>query len=74
MITRVRFAFTCSGALKRATPSEIASSPVRDDPPFAKARSRIKIAANVSRPCGSPNSTAPGKLVSSTGKVPFAKR
>ncbi len=47
MVTSVRLAFTCSGALKRATPSEMASRPVSEDPPFAKARSKIKIAAAV---------------------------
>ena len=71
MITRVRRAFTCSGVLKSATPSEIASRPVRDDPPFAKARSKIKIAANVSNPLGSPIGTAPGRSVSSFGNVPL---
>ena len=71
MITNVRRAFTCSGALKSATPSEIASRPVSDEPPFANARSRIKIAAKVSRPLGSPSGTAPGKSVSSFGSVPL---
>ena len=70
MITSVRFALSASGALNRATPSEIASSPVSDDPPFAKARSRINIAAPVSNPLGWPTSTAPGKSVSSIGRVP----
>ena len=70
MITNVRRALTCSGVLKSATPSEIASSPVREDPPFANARSKINIAANVSNPLGSPSGTAPGRFVSSSGNVP----
>ena len=74
MITSVRRAFTCSGALKSATPSEIASRPVKDDPPFAKARSKINMAANVSNPLGSPIGTAPGKFVSSIGSVPLKWR
>ena len=74
MITRVRLAFWSSGALKSATPSEIASSPVSDEPPFANARSRINIAAAVSSPCSCPSSIAPGKSVSKTGSVPFMSR
>jgi hypothetical protein len=50
MVYKVLRAFTCSGDLKSATLSEIASSPVNDDPPFANARSRINMAANVSKP------------------------
>ena len=50
MITKVRRAFTCSGVLNNATPSEIASNPVKDDPPFANARSKIKIAAKLNKP------------------------
>ena len=50
MITKVRRAFTCSGVLNSATPSEIASNPVKDDPPFANARSKIKIAAKLNKP------------------------
>ena len=69
-MTRVLFAFTCSGSRKSATPSEIASRPVSEDPPLANARSKIKIAANVNKPCGSPTSMAPGKSVASTGSVP----
>jgi hypothetical protein len=51
IITRVLLAFTCSGALNNATPSDIASSPVKDEPPFAKALSKINMAASVSKPC-----------------------
>ena len=54
-MTSVRLAFTCSGALNNATPSEIASNPVSDDPPLAKARNKIKIAAAVKSPCSCPN-------------------
>ena len=70
MVTSVRRAFTCSGALNSPTPSEIASNPVSDDPPLAKARNKIKIAAAVKSPCSCPNSIAPGKSVSRTGRVP----
>jgi hypothetical protein len=51
IITRVLLAFTCSGDLNKETPSEIASRPVNDDPPFANARSNIKMAAKVNKPC-----------------------
>ena len=74
MMTNVRFALTCSGVLKSATPSEIASSPVSEDPPFAKARRRIKTAAKVSSPCSSPSGIAPGRSVSRSGRVSFARR
>ncbi len=37
--------------LNKETPSEIASSPVKDDPPFANALSNIKMAAKVNKPC-----------------------
>ena len=70
IITSVRLAFTCSGALNSATPSDIASKPVSEDPPLANARSRIKIAAAVKSPCSCPTSTAPGKSVARTGRVP----
>ncbi|CAB4575353.1 unannotated protein [freshwater metagenome] len=60
MVYKVRRAFTCSGDLKSATLSEIASRPVNEDPPFANARSRMNIAANVSNPWPSPTSIAPG--------------
>ena len=60
MITKVRRAFTCSGVLNNATPSEIASNPVSEEPPFANARSKINIAAKVNKPCDCPSSTAPG--------------
>ena len=60
MITRVRRALTCSGSLNNDTPSEIASSPVKDEPPFANARSKINIAAKLNNPCAWPTSTAPG--------------
>ena len=74
IITKVRFAFTCSGVLKSATPSDIASRPVSEDPPFAKARSKIKIAAAVKSPCSCPTSTAPGRSVARTGSVPLKSR
>ena len=50
IITKVLRAFTCSGDLNSETPSEIASRPVSEDPPFANARNKIKIAAKVNRP------------------------
>ena len=40
MIESVRRAFGPAGGLKTLTPLEIASSPVSDEPPLAKARSR----------------------------------
>ena len=70
----VRRAFTCSGVLKSMTPSEIASSPVNDEPPLAKARSNVKIAAKVSKPCSDPIGTAPSTLVLNCGKVPVMSR
>ena len=70
IVTRVRRAFTCSGVLNSATPSEIASKPVSEEPPLANARNKIKIAAAVNSPCSCPNSIAPGKSVSRTGSVP----
>ena len=60
MITKVLRAFICSGVLNNATPSEIASNPVSDEPPFANARSKIKIAAKLNKPWAWPISTAPG--------------
>ena len=51
IIIRVLLALTCSGSLNKETPSEIASSPVKDDPPFAKALSNMNMAAAVSKPC-----------------------
>ena len=51
IITRVLLAFMCSGDLNKETPSEIASSPVKEDPPFANALSNIKIAAKVHKHC-----------------------
>ncbi|CAB4687142.1 unannotated protein [freshwater metagenome] len=60
IITNVRRALTCAGSLNKATPSEIASSPVKEEPPFANARSKINTAAKVNNPCDWPISTAPG--------------
>ena len=40
MIDRVRRALRPAGGLNALTPLEIASRPVRDDPPLANARSR----------------------------------
>ena len=74
MITKVLLALTCSGDLNKETPSEIASSPVKEDPPFANAQSNIKIAAKVSNPCSWPISTAPGWLISKVGNVPEISR
>ena len=45
MITSTRRAFGPSGGRKVATPFEIASRPVSDDPPLAKARSTMIIEA-----------------------------
>ena len=59
IITKVLRAFTCSGDLNNETPSEIASRPVSEEPPFANARNKIKIAAKVNSPCDSPIGTAP---------------
>ena len=44
MIDRVRRAFDPDGFLNALTPFEIASRPVSDEPPLAKALSRTKIA------------------------------
>ena len=55
----VRLAFFASGTWNSATPSEIASSPVSDEPPFAKALSKINIAAALIRPCSVPILIAP---------------
>ncbi|CAB4845681.1 unannotated protein [freshwater metagenome] len=74
IMTKVRRAFTSSGTLKSATPSEIASSPVREDPPFAKARNKMKIALKVRSPCASPIATAPSVFVARTGKSPLNAR
>ena len=74
IITKVLLAFICSGALNKATPSDIASNPVKEEPPFANALSNIKIAASVSKPCSWPISTAPGWLTSKTGSVPVIWR
>ena len=43
-------ALRASGFLKLETPSEIASSPVSDDPPFAYARSSVKNATPIKKP------------------------
>ncbi|CAB4767885.1 unannotated protein [freshwater metagenome] len=74
IITKVLLAFTCSGSLNNATPSEIASNPVKDEPPFANALSNINIAAKVNRPCSWPISTAPGWFTSRTGRDPVIWR
>ena len=50
IISSVFFAFTPSGTLNRATPSEIASRPVSDEPPLANARIKINMAAKLSKP------------------------
>ena len=70
----VRRALMCSGVLKSMTPSEIASKPVSDEPPLAKARSSVKIAAKVSNPCSVPNGTAPSTFVLNVGSVPTISR
>ena len=62
---KVFLALTPSGARKSETPSEIASRPVSEEPPFAKARSKINIAAKLSKPLAWPISTAPLKVVGS---------
>ena len=54
MMTVVRRALFPSGDLKRETPLEIASNPVSDEPPLAKAFSRIKIEAKVINCCECP--------------------
>ena len=50
MMTSVLRALTPSGSRKSETPSEIASSPVKEEPPLAKARSKINTAAKLSKP------------------------
>ena len=73
--TSVLRAFTPSGARKSETPSEMASRPVSDDPPFAKARKRMNMAAKLRRPLASPIATAPCIAAGSNlGRVPFAIR
>ena len=59
MITSVFRAFTPSGARNSETPSDIASRPVREEPPFAKARNKMKIAAKFRSPFAWPIATAP---------------
>ena len=48
-----------SGDLKRETPLDIASKPVREDPPFANARSKMKTEATVSKPEWCPSDMVP---------------
>ena len=74
MITKVRRALTPSGVLKSETPSEMASRPVNEDPPFAKARSKINIAATVKSPCEWPIGITPSTFVSNFGSVPLIER
>ena len=50
MMTSTRRALRPSGGRKVATPFEIASRPVSDDPPLAKARSTMMIEAPYRRP------------------------
>ena len=50
MMTSVMRALRDSGRRKLATPFEIASSPVSDEPPFAYARSSTKNASPISIP------------------------
>ena len=50
MTTRVWRAFFASGLWKLLTPLEMASSPVSDDPPFAKERNSEMKASPISQP------------------------
>ena len=59
MIIRTFLAFTCSGDLNNGTLSEIASIPVSDALPFAKAFKISNAAAIVIKPWGSPIFTRP---------------
>ena len=60
MMTSTRRALRPSGGRKVATPFEIASRPVSDDPPLAKARSTMMIEAPYRRPLpGVPMCTTP---------------
>ena len=50
MITSVIRALRASGGRKLATPLEIASSPVSDEPPFANARRRVTKPSPINSP------------------------
>ena len=45
-----------------------------EEPPFAKARSKVNIAAKVRSPCSDPKGIAPSTSVESVGKVPTMSR
>ena len=63
MITRTRRALGPSGWRKFETPFEIASRPVSEDPPLAKALSTMMIPAPYRRPLpGVPSGTTPRKM------------
>ena len=64
MITSTRRALGPSGGRKFETPFEIASRPVNEDPPLAKARSTMMIPAPYKRPLpGVPMGTTPGRWI-----------
>ncbi len=73
MITSTRRALIPSGGRKVATPLEIASSPVSEEPPLAKARSTTKRLAPINSPLGCQGvgpCTAPGRSMGWRCNVP----
>src|SRR6516162_8447760 len=71
----VRRALTPAGGLNALTPFEIASRPVSDDPPFAKALSNTKIAAQEKiASCWLVTGNCPGRSVAYWGRLPKISR
>ncbi len=75
MATRVRRALRPCGSRNAEMPFEIASSPVRDEPPLAKERSTMKREAPYSQPSpGVPSGTTPAACRSARGSSPAIPR
>ncbi len=75
MNVSVRRALRPCGRRKAETLLEIASRPVSEEPPLAKARSTMKSDAPYSQPCpASPSGRAPDAWVSACGSPPSRAR
>ena len=75
MMVSTRRALSPSGLRNRLTVLEIASTPVSDEPPLAKARRIIRIVAPITRPLPWCTGTAPSRCCGSyCGRFPKTSR
>ncbi len=76
MVTSTRRALGPSGGRKDPTPFEMASRPVSDDPPLAKALSKMKTVAPIKKllPVWVPSGRAPAALTLALGRPVVAAR